>query len=82
MQGPIHAFFFLVSPNENPGQHLRILAKLQGVSMIKFHKGWMASTDDQELKEILCEMNAFSRLPFEAKTIFCIDWKLLKIFNA
>ena len=29
-QGPIHAFFFLVSPKINPGQHIRILAQMAG----------------------------------------------------
>ena len=63
MQGPIHAFFFLVSPNENPGQHLRILAQIAGrVDDENFIKDWMDASNDQELKEILLRDERFFSL--------------------
>jgi mannitol/fructose-specific phosphotransferase system IIA component (Ntr-type) len=63
LQGPIHAFFFLVSPNNNPGQHLRILAQIAGrVDDENFLKDWLAATDEQELKEILLRDERFLSL--------------------
>jgi uncharacterized transporter YbjL len=63
LQGPIHAFFFLVSPNDNPGQHLRILAQIAGrVDDENFLKDWLAATDEQELKEILLRDERFLSL--------------------
>jgi len=59
-QGPIHAFFFLVSPKENPGQHLRILAQIAGrVDDENFIKDWLLAKDEQELKEILLRDERF-----------------------
>ena len=53
-QGEINAIFFLVSPEENPKQHLRILAKLAGrVDDSGFIEEWMACEDEQQLKEVL-----------------------------
>ena len=49
-----HAIFFLVSPDEDPRQHLRILAQLAGqVSQEGFMHGWLGATDERQLKEIL-----------------------------
>jgi uncharacterized transporter YbjL len=51
---PVFAFFFLVSPEENPGQHLRILAQIAGhVDDEKFIKRWLSAKNEQEMKEIL-----------------------------
>ncbi|MBZ0167371.1 MAG: amino acid permease, partial [Candidatus Omnitrophica bacterium] len=53
-QGDIQAIFFLVSPEENPKQHLRILAKIAGrVDDPGFIHEWMACEDEQQLKEVL-----------------------------
>ena len=69
MQGPINAFFFLVSPNENPGQHLRILAQIAGsVDDENFIKDWMDATNDQELKEILLRDERFLSLIIQRNT--------------
>ena len=63
LQGPIHAFFFLVSPSENPGQHLRILSQIAGrVDDDNFLKDWLAASDEQELKEILLRDKRFLSL--------------------
>ena len=69
MQGPIHAFFFLVSPNDNPGQHLRILAQIAGsVDDANFIKDWKDASDDQELKEILLRDERFFSLTIRKNT--------------
>ncbi|MCG8458000.1 MAG: PTS sugar transporter subunit IIA, partial [Holophagales bacterium] len=49
-----HAIFFLVSPKEDPAQHLRILAQLADhVEQDHFTEQWFAARDDHDLKEIL-----------------------------
>ena len=69
LQGPIHAFFFLVSPSENPGQHLRILAQIAGrVDDEDFLKDWLAANDEQELKEILLRDERFLSLRIRINT--------------
>jgi APA family basic amino acid/polyamine antiporter len=50
----VHAVFFLVSPDADPGQHLRILAQIAGrVDDEGFMSEWMACQGEQELKEAL-----------------------------
>jgi len=50
----VHAFFFVISPNENPGQHLRILAQLiNHIETDDFAHTWAIAQNEQELKEIL-----------------------------
>ena len=69
LQSPINAFFFLVSPNNNPGQHLRILAQIAGrVDDENFIKDWMYAKDDQELKEILLRDERFFSLTIRSNT--------------
>ena len=49
---PVQAVFFLVSPEQNPGQHLRILAQIAGrVDEDDFMGAWLTASDHQELKE-------------------------------
>ncbi|MFZ2054736.1 MAG: amino acid permease [Candidatus Aminicenantales bacterium] len=51
---PVHAFFFLVSPEEDPGQHLRILAQIAShVDDESFINRWLSAEDSHDLKEIL-----------------------------
>jgi len=50
----IHAFFFLVSPMDNPGQHLRILAQVANhIETTDFLSEWCHAEGEQELREIL-----------------------------
>ncbi len=50
----VHAIFFLMSPDHDPAQHLRILAQIAGrVDEEGFAEDWMAARDEQELKEVL-----------------------------
>lgn len=46
--------FFLVSPEDNPGQHLRLLTQIsRHVEEPDFAVDWVGALDEQELKEIL-----------------------------
>ncbi len=59
----IYAFFFLVSPEENPGQHLRILAQIAShVDNSGFLSRWKKARNEQELKELLLRDDRFIRL--------------------
>jgi amino acid transporter/mannitol/fructose-specific phosphotransferase system IIA component (Ntr-type) len=60
---PIHALFFLVSPEEHPRQHLRILAQIaERVDDDGFMEDWMTARNEQELKEILLREERFLSL--------------------
>jgi amino acid transporter/mannitol/fructose-specific phosphotransferase system IIA component (Ntr-type) len=51
---PVYAFFFLVSPRQDEGEHLRTLATLANrVDEEQFLVEWRAATDEQEAKESL-----------------------------
>jgi mannitol/fructose-specific phosphotransferase system IIA component (Ntr-type) len=51
---PIRAVFFLVSPEANPGQHLRILARIaRRVDQESFMSEWLGAESDEQLKEAL-----------------------------
>jgi basic amino acid/polyamine antiporter, APA family len=53
-QAPIHALFFLVSPEEDPGRHLRILAAVaRRVDDEHFLDAWLTARDGHELKQIM-----------------------------
>ncbi len=50
----VHAVYFLVSPEANPTQHLRILAQIAGrVEEESFESEWHDAKDEQEIKEAL-----------------------------
>lgn len=50
----VDAIFFLVSPEKDPTQHLRILAQIAGrVEEESFSNEWRSASDDQEIKEVL-----------------------------
>lgn len=59
----IFAFFFLVSPENNPGQHLRILAQIANhVDDSRFIKKWMEAKNEQDIKELLLRDDRFIRV--------------------
>lgn len=65
-QDRIYAFFFVVSPEENPGQHLRILAQLAGhVDEEKFMENWRNAQDDHDVRQILLRDERFLILHLE-----------------
>ena len=50
----VFAVIFLLSPRENPAQHLRILAQIaRHVEAKDFPEDWADAVDEQELKEVL-----------------------------
>lgn len=51
---PVYAFFFLVSPKDDEGEHLRTLATIANrTDEEQFLVEWRAATDEQEVKESL-----------------------------
>ena len=65
----VHAVFFLVSPDENPGQHLRILAQIAGrVDDEGFMAAWMACKGEQQLKEVLLRDEHYLSLRLRPET--------------
>ncbi len=59
----VAAVFFLVSPEKNPTQHLRILAQIAGrVDDESFSAEWNAAKDEQELREALLHDDNFQAL--------------------
>ena len=66
---PIHAFFFLVSPEETPKQHLRILAEMaEVIDNDDFISNWLSAIDVQELKEILFHDERFHSIVLSRRT--------------
>lgn len=67
-EGAIQAVFFLVSPESNPKQHLRMLAKLAGrVDDESFMTGWLRAENEQQLKEILLRDEHFISMTVRTK---------------
>ncbi len=51
---PVQAAFFLMSPLDDPGQHLRILAQIAGrVDEEDFMDAWLSASNHQKLKEAI-----------------------------
>ena len=51
---PICALFFLVSPDDDPGRHLRILAQLASrIDQEGFMPEWLSAETEQKMKEAL-----------------------------
>lgn len=56
----VFAVFYLVSPEKNPTQHLRILAQIAGrVDDDSFNEEWVNAGDEIELKEALLHDESF-----------------------
>ena len=57
---PTHAIFFLISPDNDPGQHLRLLAELAGrVDREAFIPALLAARDEHGIKEILLRSDRY-----------------------
>ena len=66
---PIQAVFFLVSPLDDPGRHLRILAQIAGhVDRDDFMEAWLSASDHQELKEAILRDDRLLTLTLEPGT--------------
>lgn len=62
----VHAVFFLVSPDEHPRRHLRLLAQIaEHVDTDGFLERWLNAENEQELKEILLRDEHFLRLELD-----------------
>jgi amino acid transporter/mannitol/fructose-specific phosphotransferase system IIA component (Ntr-type) len=56
----VFAVFYLVSPEKDPTQHLRILAQIAGrVDDDSFNEEWVNAADEMELKEALLHDESF-----------------------
>jgi len=56
----VRAFFFLISPEDQPGQHLRILAQIASrIEAPSFMQDWLAVNDPHKLKEVLLRDERF-----------------------
>jgi amino acid transporter/mannitol/fructose-specific phosphotransferase system IIA component (Ntr-type) len=78
----VAAIFFLISPESDPTQHLRMLAKLAGsVEKDAFMDRWLAAKNGQELKEILFQDDAFANLSLRRSgpTAELVDKQLMEI---
>lgn len=76
---PVFAFFFLISPENDPGQHLRILAQIASLADDEsFLKRWLSAKDEQEMKEVLLRHDRFVSLYLQSdsKTAEMIDYAI------
>ncbi|MFQ5569968.1 MAG: cation:proton antiporter [Rhodothermales bacterium] len=65
---PIYAFLFLVSPEDNPGQHLRTLAHIAGrIGEEHFMEAWRSARDEQSMKEALMHPERYLSLVLSAQ---------------
>jgi amino acid transporter/mannitol/fructose-specific phosphotransferase system IIA component (Ntr-type) len=59
----VNAFFFLISPENNPTQHLRILAQIASrIDEDSFKNEWLSAVNEQDLKEILLSDDSYISL--------------------
>ncbi|NNF05032.1 MAG: amino acid permease [Rhodothermales bacterium] len=65
----VRTLIFLVSPESDPGQHLRILAQIAGrVDEPHFMERWMQAPDAQALREILLRNERYMTVRLERGT--------------
>jgi basic amino acid/polyamine antiporter, APA family len=68
-ESTVHAIFFLISPKDDPGQHLRILAQIaRRVDSNSFQLEWDSASDEAGLKEVLLKNEHFLYLSIKADT--------------
>ncbi len=65
----VTAIFFLISPKDDPGQHLRILAQIaRRVDGDSFAEDWTSASGERGLKEALLKEEHFLYLALRAKS--------------
>jgi len=65
---PVRAVFFLVGPEADPGQHLRILAHLaRRVDQPAFAREWLGAKSDEELREAVFRHERILVMTLEAE---------------
>ena len=63
----VHAVFFLLSPEDPPGRHLRTLASLASrIDDAPFLDDWQRAETEQDLKEVLIHNDRFLSLSLES----------------
>ena len=66
---PVFAIFFLVSPADHPGTHLRMLAGIASrLDEAHFMEAWKAAENEQELKEALLHHERYLSLHLDPGT--------------
>ena len=66
---PVQAAFVLMSPLDDPGLHLRILAQIAGrVDREDFMEAWLSASNHQELKEAILRDDRLLTLTLEPDT--------------
>jgi len=66
----VKALFFLISPEDNPTQHLRILAQIAGVvDNEDFMRYWEDASDEQEIKEVLIHDERYISIYIDSKSV-------------
>jgi amino acid transporter/mannitol/fructose-specific phosphotransferase system IIA component (Ntr-type) len=83
LSDPVYAFFFLVTPTDDEGEHLRTLATLANrTDEEQFLVEWRAATNEQEVKESLLHHERYLSLhllsgtntePFIGQTVSGLD---------
>jgi amino acid transporter len=69
LSDPVYAFFFLVSPTDDEGEHLRTLATLANrVDEEQFLVEWRAAGNEQEIKESLLHHERYLTLHLLSST--------------
>jgi amino acid transporter/mannitol/fructose-specific phosphotransferase system IIA component (Ntr-type) len=69
LSDPVYAFFFLVSPTDDEGEHLRTLATLANrVDEEQFLVEWRAASNEQEIKESLLHHERYLTLHLLSST--------------
>lgn len=65
----VYALFFLISPESNPSQHLRILAQIAGrVDEESFMPEWLEAGNYQQLKEAILNDERFQALKISSNS--------------
>ena len=63
---PVHAIFFLISPEEPPGRHLRTLANIASrIDEAPFMEQWLQAENEQALKQALLRHDRYLDLELD-----------------
>lgn len=66
----VYAIFFLISPEDNPGRHLRVLANIASrIDEEQFLDHWLRAGDEQELKEALLRHDRYFSIVLDRENI-------------
>lgn len=71
----VHAVFFLLSPESDPGQHLRMLAQLaRRIDDEEFHERWLAAKNEVQLREVFLRDERYISLRLEEGEPATKEW--------